>query len=237
MLPDLLGVSDSWQRRGSVERMAPVIVLNGGSSSGKTSIARCLQRLLGSTWMTLGVDDLVRALPGSNEVDDLIEADDAGGTVGTQGNIVFGPDGSVTVGDDFRRAEASWYAGLATIARCGTGLIIDEVFLGGERPVLAGPFGLGPSRPAGGVGRGPLQPRDCRGAGEQPLGPGSRDGSFTGHAGTRWRYLQPGCGYHCLQRRRLCEGYRFASVSPRRLTGGLHQPRLSGVSWRQVRSQ
>jgi chloramphenicol 3-O-phosphotransferase len=43
--------------------MAPVVVLNGGSSSGKTSIARCLQRLPGPTWLILGVDDLVRALP------------------------------------------------------------------------------------------------------------------------------------------------------------------------------
>jgi chloramphenicol 3-O phosphotransferase len=38
----------------------------------------------------------------------------------------------VTAGDDFRRAEASWYAGAAAIGRCGTGLILDEVFLGGR---------------------------------------------------------------------------------------------------------
>jgi chloramphenicol 3-O phosphotransferase len=99
----------------------PVIVLNGGSSSGKTSIARSLQRLLAATWMTLGVDDLIRALPGGEEVDDLI-----------RGPIAFGPDGSVIVGEDFRRAEASWYAGVAAIGRCGTGLILDEVFMGGR---------------------------------------------------------------------------------------------------------
>ena len=110
-----------------------MIVLNGGSSSGKTSIARCLQRLLGPTWMTLGVDDLVWALPGGDEVDDLIRAQDDGDEpAGTEGSIKFGPDGSVTVGDDFRRAEASWYAGAAAIGRCGTGLILDEVFLGGR---------------------------------------------------------------------------------------------------------
>jgi chloramphenicol 3-O phosphotransferase len=113
--------------------MAPVIVLNGGSSSGKTSIARCIQRLLGPTWMTLGVDDLVRALPGGGEVDDLVRAQkDRDRHVGAQGPIEFEPDGSVTVGDDFRRAEASWYAGLAAIGRCGTGLIVDEVFIGGR---------------------------------------------------------------------------------------------------------
>jgi hypothetical protein len=116
-----------------VERVKPVIVLNGGSSSGKTSIARCLQRLLGPTWMTLGVDDLIWALPGGDEVDDLIRArQDGDEPVGTEGSIEFGPDGSVTVGDDFRRAEASWYAGVAAIGRCGTGLILDEVFMGGR---------------------------------------------------------------------------------------------------------
>lgn len=83
--------------------------------------------------MTVGVDDLIRALPGGDEVDDLIRAQkDSDGPVGVQGFIEFGRDGSVTVGDDFRRAEASWYAGLAAIGRCETGLILDEVFLGGR---------------------------------------------------------------------------------------------------------
>jgi chloramphenicol 3-O phosphotransferase len=97
-----------------------VIVLNGGSSSGKSSLARCLQALLGPTWLTLGIDDLIRALPGGDM------------PFGEKPSIDFGPDGSVTVNDDFRRAEASWYRGLAAIALCGTGLIVDEVFLDGR---------------------------------------------------------------------------------------------------------
>lgn len=36
------------------------------------------------------------------------------------------------VADDFRQAEASWYAGVAAIGRCGTGLILDEVFISGR---------------------------------------------------------------------------------------------------------
>jgi chloramphenicol 3-O phosphotransferase len=119
-------------RPGNVGRVIPVVVLNGGSSSGKSSIARRLQRLLGPTWLTLGVDDLVRALPGGDELDELIRAQPEAGPVGAAGSIEFGPDGSVTVGEDFRWAEASWYAGLAAIGRCGTGLILDEVFLGGR---------------------------------------------------------------------------------------------------------
>jgi chloramphenicol 3-O-phosphotransferase len=85
---------------GNVSSVAPVVVLNGGSSSGKSSIARCLQRLLGPTWMTLGVDDLLRALPGGDEVDGLIRVQaDGGGPAGDAGSIEFGPDGSVAVGE------------------------------------------------------------------------------------------------------------------------------------------
>ena len=42
--------------------MTQVVVLNGGSSSGKTGIARCLQAILPQPWIGLGVDDLVDAL-------------------------------------------------------------------------------------------------------------------------------------------------------------------------------
>jgi chloramphenicol 3-O-phosphotransferase len=64
--------------------MTQVIVLNGGSSSGKTGIARCLQAILPQPWIRLGVDDLVDALPPSP----------TGAAVG----IGFGQQGEVTVG-------------------------------------------------------------------------------------------------------------------------------------------
>jgi chloramphenicol 3-O phosphotransferase len=98
-----------------------VIVLNGGSSSGKSSLATCLQQQLGGTWLTLGVDDLIRAL--SYGPTDR----------GAGGSLKFASDGSIAIGDKFRRAEAAWYEGLAAIARAGTGVIVDDVFLdGGE---------------------------------------------------------------------------------------------------------
>lgn len=34
-------------------------MLNGGSSSGKSGIARCLQAILPEPWLTVGVDMLV----------------------------------------------------------------------------------------------------------------------------------------------------------------------------------
>jgi chloramphenicol 3-O phosphotransferase len=36
-----------------------VIVLNGGSSSGKSGIARCLQAILPDPWLAFGTDTLV----------------------------------------------------------------------------------------------------------------------------------------------------------------------------------
>jgi chloramphenicol 3-O phosphotransferase len=94
-----------------------VIVLNGGSSSGKTGIARCLQAILPQPWIRLGVDDLVDALPPS-----LMDSDSG---------ITFGPQGEVTPGKDFGESQAAWLTGIAAMARAGTRIIYDDVFLGG----------------------------------------------------------------------------------------------------------
>jgi chloramphenicol 3-O phosphotransferase len=94
-----------------------VIVLNGGSSSGKTGIARCLQAILPRPWIRVGVDDLVDALPPSLR--------------GSGGGVAFGGQGDVTVGDGFREVEAAWMAGVAAMARAGARVIVDDVFLGG----------------------------------------------------------------------------------------------------------
>jgi chloramphenicol 3-O phosphotransferase len=94
-----------------------VIVLNGASSAGKTSIARCLQGMLTTPWLLLGIDDLIRAIPDQG-IDD--------GTL-----LHISGSGLVEVGPGWRRLEASWYAGIATIAARGTGVLVDEVFLDG----------------------------------------------------------------------------------------------------------
>ncbi|MBO0728069.1 MAG: hypothetical protein J2P57_02345, partial [Acidimicrobiaceae bacterium] len=41
-------------------------------------------------------------------------------------------DGFVVVRQEFRQVQTSWYEGLAAIARAGTGVIADEVFLDGR---------------------------------------------------------------------------------------------------------
>jgi chloramphenicol 3-O phosphotransferase len=96
-----------------------IIVLNGGSSSGKSSLAACLQQRLEGTWLTLGVDDLIRAL--SHGPSDTT----AGGTLG------FRSDASIAVGESFRHAEHAWYQGIAAMAHAGANVIVDDVFLDG----------------------------------------------------------------------------------------------------------
>ncbi|CRK61027.1 putative chloramphenicol 3-O phosphotransferase [Alloactinosynnema sp. L-07] len=94
-----------------------MIVLNGGSSSGKSGIARCLQAVLPDPWLTFGVDTLIEAMPAS------MRESDAG--------IEFAPDGGVAVGDGFRALEDAWIDGIVAMARAGARVIVDEVFLGG----------------------------------------------------------------------------------------------------------
>jgi chloramphenicol 3-O phosphotransferase len=93
-----------------------LIVLNGGSSSGKSGIARCLQAVLADPWLAFGCDSFVDALPAK-----MLASDEG---------IVVAADGGVSVGADFRALEAAWMSGIATMARAGARIIIDDVFLG-----------------------------------------------------------------------------------------------------------
>ncbi|MFJ9696205.1 chloramphenicol phosphotransferase CPT [Kitasatospora sp. NPDC101183] len=95
-----------------------MIVLNGGSSSGKSSIARRLQTLLPDPWLHLGADTLVGALPPR-----LV-----GGAEGIGG--VDTGDGTVEVGPAFAALDAAWTLGVAAMARAGARIIVDEIFLG-----------------------------------------------------------------------------------------------------------
>jgi chloramphenicol 3-O phosphotransferase len=94
-----------------------IIVLNGVSSSGKTTLARSLQAMLTEPWLLLGIDDLIRAMPNEG-----LE----------EGSLLhIGETGQVHVGPGWQDLEASWYGGVASIVANGTGVIVDEVFLGG----------------------------------------------------------------------------------------------------------
>ena len=94
-----------------------VIVLNGGSSSGKSGIARCLQAILPEPWLSLGVDMLIEAMPASAQA--------------SASGIQFAPDGAVAIGPEFRALDEAWAAGVAAMAQAGARIIVDDVFLGG----------------------------------------------------------------------------------------------------------
>ncbi|MGW7276190.1 chloramphenicol phosphotransferase CPT [Streptomyces sp. NPDC054864] len=98
--------------------MTEVIVLNGGSSSGKSGIIRCLQAVLPDPWLALGTDTLVDAMPASIRV--------------SGEGIEFAPDGQVIVGPEFRTMEAAWIEGVAAMARAGARVVVDEIFLSGS---------------------------------------------------------------------------------------------------------
>ncbi|MFV6031237.1 chloramphenicol phosphotransferase CPT [Streptomyces sp. NPDC056264] len=94
-----------------------IIILNGGSSAGKSGIVRCLQAVLPDPWLAFGVDSLIDAMPlRMQSSDDGIE---------------FDADGGVSVGADFRALEGAWAQGVAAMARAGARVIIDDVFLSG----------------------------------------------------------------------------------------------------------
>ncbi len=94
-----------------------VIVLNGGSSSGKSGIARCLQAVLPDPWLAVGVDMLIQAMPPA------MQASDSG--------IGFAADGGVSVGPEFQGLEDAWMEGVAAMVRAGARVIVDDAFLGG----------------------------------------------------------------------------------------------------------
>ncbi|MGW2400798.1 chloramphenicol phosphotransferase CPT [Kitasatospora sp. NPDC001664] len=99
-----------------------VIILNGGSSSGKSSIVRELQAALPEPWLAFGIDGFVEALPAR-----LREGEEG---------IAFAEDGGVEVGAGFRVLEAAWMAGVVATARAGARVVVDDVFLGGAESQL-----------------------------------------------------------------------------------------------------
>jgi chloramphenicol 3-O phosphotransferase len=106
-----------------------VIVLNGGSSSGKSGIARCLQAVLPDPWLAFGIDMLIQAMPVSTRTSPT--------------GIEFAPDGDIIVGPEFRVLEAAWVKGIAEMARAGARIIVDDVFLGGAASQRRWKDGLG----------------------------------------------------------------------------------------------
>lgn len=98
-------------------RLRPqVIVFNGGSSSGKSSVTRALQAVLPGVWLRFSVDTLIDACPP---------------TLLSSGGLDLAEDGSVHVGGAFTAVEQQWMAGLARMAGLGARLLIEDGFVSG----------------------------------------------------------------------------------------------------------
>jgi chloramphenicol 3-O phosphotransferase len=93
------------------------IVLNGTSSSGKTSLGRALQDHLPDVWLLFGIDTLITALPWR--------------LYGTDEGHVIHEDGSIDIGAVFLAEQQRWRHAVAAMVRAGSNVIIDEVLLRG----------------------------------------------------------------------------------------------------------
>jgi chloramphenicol 3-O phosphotransferase len=98
------------------QRHPRVIVFNGGSSSGKSSLTRALQEVLPGVWLRLGVDTLVEACPPS-----LLSPE----------GLDLAADGSVHVADAFTVVEDRWMAGIARMAEVGAQLLVEDNLVSG----------------------------------------------------------------------------------------------------------
>jgi chloramphenicol 3-O phosphotransferase len=93
-----------------------VVVLNGGSTAGKTTLGRKLQSSLDGTWLLLGVDLMLWMMPPE------LVSDPKG---------ISTDDGVITRGSRFMRVYAGFQQAVATLARNGMDVLIDEVTLDG----------------------------------------------------------------------------------------------------------
>ena len=91
-----------------------VLILNGGSSAGKTTLGRKLQSMLTGPWLLLGIDLFLWMLPA-----EMISS--------PEGISVH--EGVITRGSRFVDLYSAFQEAVATLARNGVDLILDEVTL------------------------------------------------------------------------------------------------------------
>jgi chloramphenicol 3-O phosphotransferase len=116
------GSRATWDRRNVLEynsmpSLPQVIVLNGTSSSGKTSIAKALQeRLLPKLYLNFSIDSILYALPGS-----------------VLYRMTHGQDLSDI---DYRALVKSYYRSAQALAQSGQSLILDDAVTEAEMAAL-----------------------------------------------------------------------------------------------------
>ncbi len=109
-----------------------VIVLNGATSSGKSTLARVLQRRLaarGEPWVVIALDDFFARAPA-----EWFRIGDHVGPRAEAGMVFEMVDGRIErrVGPFGRTVLAGYRAAVAGMARAGLDVIVDEVLLSAE---------------------------------------------------------------------------------------------------------
>jgi chloramphenicol 3-O phosphotransferase len=118
----------------TVAGMTPgrVIVLNGTTSAGKSTLARALQRKLavnGEPWMVIALDDFFARAPRA-----WFRIADHVGAHAEEGMVFEMVDGAIErrVGPFGRAVLAGYRAAVAGMAHAGLNVIVDEVLLSSE---------------------------------------------------------------------------------------------------------
>jgi chloramphenicol 3-O phosphotransferase len=93
-----------------------IIVLNGGSSAGKTSLGRTLQRVLPDPWLLVGIDLFIWTLP-----PEMVNS--------PEGLAIH--DGVITRGEPFMSLYSGYRHAVATLARMGVNVLLDDLTLDG----------------------------------------------------------------------------------------------------------
>lgn len=93
-----------------------VLILNGGSSAGKTTLGRGLQSAMADAWLLLGIDLLIWMLP------PRMINDPKGLTV---------HEGVIVRGDLFMSLYAGFQSAVATLAHSGVNVLLDDLTLDG----------------------------------------------------------------------------------------------------------
>jgi chloramphenicol 3-O phosphotransferase len=91
-------------------------MLNGGSSSGKTTLGRSLQSALPEPWLLLGIDLFIWTLPPE------LVSDPRGLSI---------HDGVITRGDRFMSLYSGYRNAVAALARSGVNVLLDDLTLDG----------------------------------------------------------------------------------------------------------
>jgi chloramphenicol 3-O phosphotransferase len=96
-----------------------ILLLNGCTSAGKTSLTRALQALLPDCWLRFGIDDAFSMLP------DALYNDRAGFWFDRD---EWG-DPRLNLGPEGRSAMAAYRRAVVAMAKAGARVIVDEVIL------------------------------------------------------------------------------------------------------------